>query len=217
MKQVLLIGLGRYRQKTAARLNEMGHQVMAVDKDEKRVNAILDIVTNAQIGDSTDREFLESLGVRNFDYVIIAIAGDFESSMITTVMVKELGAPNVISRASSEIQEQLLKNNGADVVIYPEKTVGIWTANRYVSEHVLDYFDLADGYSIYDISMPDSWVGKTLASMDIRSKYGINILAVRSGEHLNVTMDPNEKFVKSQSLLVLGKSENVHRCFKVRG
>ena len=217
MKQVLLIGLGRYGQNIAARLNEMGHQVMAVDKDEKRVNAILDIVTNAQIGDSTDREFLESLGVRNFDYVIIAIAGDFESSMITTVMVKELGAPNVISRASSEIQEQLLKNNGADVVIYPEKTVGIWTANRYVSEHVLDYFDLADGYSIYEISMPDSWVGKNLASMDIRSKYGINILAVRSGEHLNVTMDPNEKFVKSQSLLVLGKSENVHRCFKVRG
>lgn len=217
MKQVLLIGLGRYGQNIAVRLNEMGHQVMAVDKDEKRVNAILDIVTNAQIGDSTDREFLESLGARNFDYVIIAIAGDFESSMITTVMVKELGAPNVISRASSEIQEQLLKNNGADVVIYPEKTVGIWTANRYVSEHVLDYFDLADGYSIYEISMPDSWVGKTLASMDIRSKYGINILAVRSGEHLNVTMDPNEKFVKSQSLLVLGKSENVHRCFKVRG
>lgn len=217
MKQVLLIGLGRYGQNIAVRLNEMGHQVMAVDKDEKRVNAILDIVTNALIGDSTDREFLESLGVRNFDYVIIAIAGDFESSMITTVMVKELGAPNVISRASSEIQEQLLKNNGADVVIYPEKTVGIWTANRYVSEHVLDYFDLADGYSIYEISMPDSWVGKTLASMDIRSKYGINILAVRSGEHLNVTMDPNEKFVKSQSLLVLGKSENVHRCFKVRG
>ncbi len=217
MKQVLLIGLGRYGQNIAVRLNEMGHQVMAVDKDEKRVNAILDIVTNAQIGDSTDRDFLESLGVRNFDYVIIAIAGDFESSMITTVMVKELGAPNVISRASSEIQEQLLKNNGADVVIYPEKTVGIWTANRYVSEHVLDYFDLADGYSIYEISMPDSWVGKTLASMDIRSKYGINILAVRSGEHLNVTMDPNEKFVKSQSLLVLGKSENVHRCFKVRG
>lgn len=217
MKQVLLIGLGRYGQNIAVRLNEMGHQVMAVDKDEKRVNAILDIVTNAQIGDSTDREFLESLGVRNFDYVIIAIAGDFESSMITTVMVKELGAPNVISRASSEIQEQLLKNNGADVVIYPEKTVGIWTANRYVSEHVLDYFDLADGYSIYEISMPDSWVGKTLASMDIRSKYGINILAVRSGEQLNVTMDPNEKFVKSQSLLVLGKSENVHRCFKVRG
>lgn len=217
MKQVLLIGLGRYGQNIAVRLNEMGHQVMAVDKDEKRVNAILDIVTNAQIGDSTDREFLESLGVRNFDYVVIAIAGDFESSMITTVMVKELGAPNVISRASSEIQEQLLKNNGADVVIYPEKTVGIWTANRYVSEHVLDYFDLADGYSIYEISMPDSWVGKTLASMDIRSKYGINILAVRSGEHLNVTMDPNEKFVKSQSLLVLGKSENVHRCFKVRG
>lgn len=217
MKQVLLIGLGRYGQNIAVRLNEMGHQVMAIDKDEKRVNAILDIVTNAQIGDSTDREFLESLGVRNFDYVIIAIAGDFESSMITTVMVKELGAPNVISRASSEIQEQLLKNNGADVVIYPEKTVGIWTANRYVSEHVLDYFDLADGYSIYEISMPDSWVGKTLASMDIRSKYGINILAVRSGEHLNVTMDPNEKFVKSQSLLVLGKSENVHRCFKVRG
>lgn len=217
MKQVLLIGLGRYGQNIAVRLNEMGHQVMAVDKDEKRVNAILDIVTNAQIGDSTDREFLESLGVRNFDYVIIAIAGDFESSMITTVMVKELGAPNVISRASSEIQEQLLKNNGADVVIYPEKTVGIWTANRYVSEHVLDYFDLADGYSIYEISMPISWVGKTLASMDIRSKYGINILAVRSGEHLNVTMDPNEKFVKSQSLLVLGKSENVHRCFKVRG
>lgn len=217
MKQVLLIGLGRYGQNIAVRLNEMGHQVMAVDKDEKRVNAILDIVTNAQIGDSTDREFLESLGVRNFDYVIIAIAGDFESSMITTVMVKELGAPNVISRASSEIQEQLLKNNGADVVIYPEKTVGIWTANRYVSEHVLDYFDLADGYAIYEISMPDSWVGKTLASMDIRSKYGINILAVRSGEHLNVTMDPNEKFVKSQSLLVLGKSENVHRCFKVRG
>lgn len=215
MKQVLLIGLGRYGQNIAARLDELDYQVMAVDKDEKRVNEALNLVTNAQIGDSSDPEFLKSLGISNFDYVIVGIAGDFESSMITTAMAKELGAKKVISRACTDIQEKLLKRNGADVVVYPEKQVARWTVNRYVSEHVLDYFDLTEDYAIYEVEIPEHWIGKSIALVDVRSKYQINILAIREDKSLNVAMDAHTVLREGQSLLVLGKIENVRKCFKV--
>lgn len=215
MKEILLIGLGRYGQNIAAKLNELGHAVMAVDKDEKRVNQVLDIVTNAQIGDCVDPEYLASLGVANFDYVIVAIAGDFESSLITTAMAKELGAKKVISRACSDIQEKLLKRNGADQVVYPEKLVGHWTAYRYASDSVMDYFDLTDGFSIYEVSVPEHWVGKTVVEMDVRNKYHLNILAIRSNGHLDMSLGTCRILEKNQSLLVLGKDEDVRKCFKV--
>ena len=130
MKAVLLIGLGRFGRHIALQLNEMNHQVMAVDQDEERVNAALPFVTNAQIGDSTSEEFLSSIGVRNFDICIVAIGDNFQSSLETTSLLKELGAKRVVARASRDVQRKFLLRNGADEVVYPEKQMAIWTAVR---------------------------------------------------------------------------------------
>lgn len=139
MKSILLIGLGRFGRHIAMKLDELHHQVMAVDTDEKRVEAVLPYVTNAQIGDATDEEFLSSLGVRNFDVCIVAIGDNFQSSLETTSLLKELGAGYVVSRAARDVQAKFLLRNGADEVVYPEKQLAAWTAIRYSADHIFDY------------------------------------------------------------------------------
>ena len=149
MKTILLIGLGRFGRHIAMKLNELNHQVMVVDKDEDRVNAVLPFVTNAQIGDSTSEEFLASLGVRNFDVCIVAIGDNFQSSLETASLLKELGAQKVVARASRDVQAKFLLRNGADEVVYPEKQMAIWTAIRYSSDHIYDYIALGDDRAIF--------------------------------------------------------------------
>lgn len=139
MKTILLIGLGRFGRHIALKLNELNHQVMAVDKDEEKVNAILPFVTNAQIGDSTSEEFLSGIGVRNFDVCIVAIGDNFQSSLETASLLKDLGAKKVVARAARDVQAKFLLRNGADEVVYPEKQMAIWTAIRYSSDHISDY------------------------------------------------------------------------------
>ena len=148
MKSILLIGLGRFGRHVAEKLYELDHQVMAVDKQEDRVEAVMSYVTNAQIGDSTNMEFLETLGVSNFDVCIVAIASDFQSSLETTAYLKDLGAKMVVSRASRDVHARFLLRNGADEIVYPEKQVANWTAIRYSSEHIFDYVQLSDTHAI---------------------------------------------------------------------
>ena len=179
MKSVLLIGLGRFGRGVAEKLNELHHQVLAVDKNEERVNEILPLVTDAQIGDATSETFLRSLGVDNFDVCIVTIGEDFQSSLETTSLLKELGAKKVVSRASREVHKKFLLRNGADDVVYPEGQLAAWTAIRHTTEHVLDYIALDSEYAIYDLSVPAEWHGKTVGGLDIRRKYNLNILAVR--------------------------------------
>ena len=147
MKAILLIGLGRFGRHIALKLNELNHQVMAVDKDEARVNEVLPYVTNAQIGDSTNEDFLASLGVRNFDVCIVAIGDNFQSSLETASLLKELGARLVVARAARDVQAKFLLRNGADEVVYPEKQVAIWTAIRYSSDNISDYIALGDDHA----------------------------------------------------------------------
>ena len=160
MKAILLIGLGRFGRHIAQKLNELNHQVMVVDRVESRVNAVLPFVTNAQIGDSTDEEFLSSLGVRNFDVCIVAIGDNFQSSLETASLLKELGAKKVVARAARDVQAKFLLRNGADEVVYPEKQMAVWTAIRYSSDHISDYISLGDDQAIFEVSVPDSWAGK---------------------------------------------------------
>ena len=150
MKSILLIGLGRFGRHVAEKLYELNHQVMAVDKMEDRVEAVLPYVTNGQIGDSTNMEFLESLGVSNFDVCIVAIASDFQSSLETTAYLKDLGAKMVVSRASRDVHARFLLRNGADEIVYPEKQVANWTAIRYSSEHIFDYVQLSETHAIFE-------------------------------------------------------------------
>ena len=155
MKAILLIGLGRFGRHIALKLNELNHQVMAVDKDEARVNEVLPYVTNAQIGDSTNEDFLASLGVRNFDVCIVAIGDNFQSSLETASLLKELGARLVVARAARDVQAKFLLRNGADEVVYPEKQVAIWTAIRYSSDNISDYIALGDDHAIFEVSVPE--------------------------------------------------------------
>lgn len=214
MKSILLIGLGRFGGHIARKFNDLGHEVMAIDTDEARVNKILPYVTNAQIGDSTDEEFLRSLGVSNYDVCIVAIGNDFQSSLETTSLLKELGAKLVVSRATRDVHEKFLLRNGADRVVYPEKQLGTWTAITYSSERIFDYINLGDDYAIMEVSVPDNWVGKTIIDVDVRRKYNVNILACKIGGKISMAITPDTKFDAGQTLLVLGQEENIQKCFK---
>ena len=179
MKSVLLIGLGRFGRNMAEKLNELNYEVMAVDREEQKVNDALPLVTDAQIGDATNEAFLSSLGVDNYDLCFVTIAADFQSSLVATALLKDLGAKRVIARASSEVHKKFLLRNGADDVFYPAKQVADWAVIRFAADHVLDYIALDSEYAIYDVSVPEEWDGKTVGSLDIRKRHNLNVLAVR--------------------------------------
>lgn len=215
MRSILLIGLGRFGRHVAEKLYELDHQVMAVDKQEDRVEAVMSYVTNAQIGDSTNMEFLETLGVSNFDVCIVAIASDFQSSLETTAYLKDLGAKMVVSRASRDVHARFLLRNGADEIVYPEKQVANWTAIRYSSEHIFDYVQLSDTHAIFEIEMPQNWVGKTIGQVDIRKKFNINIMALKRDGKLDMAIRPDTMLTDDATMLVLGESRDIQKCFKI--
>lgn len=215
MKSVLLIGLGRFGRHIAKKLDELDHEIMAVDNNEERINQVLSYVTNAQIGDSTDKEFLDSLGISDFDVCIVAIGDDFQNSLETAALLKELGAKKVIARASTGIQEKFLLRNGADEVVYPEKQLASWTAIRCSSEHILDYIELDSEYSIFEVKVPEEWNGKSILELDIRKKYGINILGIRERGILDMNVTPDSVLGKRDSVLVLGQPQSVQKCFHI--
>lgn len=214
-KSILLIGLGRFGIHIALKLNELGHEIMAIDKDEDRVNEIVPYVTNAQIGNSTSEEFLKSLGINNYDLCIVTISGDFQSSLETTYLLKELGAKKVISRAEQDGQAKFLLRNGADEIVYPEKQLASWMAIRYTSDHIFDYIELSNNHAIFEVSVPDEWVGKTIAEIDIRKKYNINILGIKNGKDLNVNVMPDNVLEKHFSLLIIGDNKKIQKFFKL--
>lgn len=215
MKSVLLIGLGKFGKQIAFQLNQLGHQVMGVDQNEQNVNDAMDIVTNAQIGDSTNQEFLRSLGIDNFDLCIVAIGDDFQSSLETTCSLKELGAQFVLSRADSDVQAKFLLRNGADKVVYPEKQVARWAAIRYSSDNILNYVEIDDNNSIYEVTIPKAWLGKTIGQIDIRKKYNINIIAVKENGKTNVAVTPDTLLTEDRTLLIIGEDKALHKCFHI--
>lgn len=215
MKSVLVIGLGNFGMLIAKKVHELGHQVLAIDKDEDRVNEALQYVTNALIGDSTNRSFLASLGINNFDVCIETIGNDFQSSLETTSLLKELGGKMVVSRANREVQAKFLLRNGADEVVNPEKQIAKWTAIRYTSDHILDYIKLDDNHAIFEVTIPKEWIGKQVKEINIRQKYGINIMAVKKNGDMNLAISPDTEFENDQSLLVLGEHKAIQKCFHI--
>ena len=216
MKTILLIGLGRFGRHVAMKLHELNHQVMAVDQDEEKVNRILPYVTSAQIGDSTNEEFLASLGVRNFDVCIVAIGDNFQSSLETASLLKEAGAKKVVARAARDIQAKFLLRNGADEVVYPERQIAVWTAIRYSSDNISDYIALGDDHAIFEIQVPDNWVGKTIGQLDARKRHHVSILAIKQNGHFAMTVITPETCLPANStMLVLGTNQNVQKCFHI--
>lgn len=213
MKTVLLIGLGRFGKHVAMKLYELRHEVMAIDKDEARVESTLPYVTNAQIGDGTNKDFISSLGVSNFDLCIVTIGDDFQSSLETTSLLKELGAKKVISRAARDVHAKFLLRNGADEVVYPEKQLAEWTAIRFSSEHIFDYVELDEDTALFEVEMPEDWIGKTVGSLDIRKKYGINVMGLKQNGKINVNINADSILSADGSLMVLGSLEDIRKCF----
>lgn len=213
MKSILLIGLGRFGKHIALQLNQLGHQVMAIDDREERVNDILPFVTNAQIGDSTSEEFLRSLGINNYDVCIVAIGTDFQSSLETTSLLKELGAKLVVSRAARDVHAKFLLRNGADEVLYPEKQLAKWAAIRYSADHILDYIELDDDNAIFEVTVPKNWIGKTVGQIDIRKKYNINIMGFKKDGKIDVAITPDTLLTDDKTMLVLGEYKALQKCF----
>ena len=179
------------------------------------MNEVLPIVTDAQIGDATNEAFLQSLGVDNFDVCFVAIGDDFQSSLETTSLLKELGAKKVVSRASREVQKKFLLRNGADEVVYPEKQLAYWAAVRHTMDHVLDYISLDNEHSIYDLSVPAEWDGKTVGELDIRKKFNLNVLAIRDGEKSSTVVTSDTVLKEKQTILVLGTLKDIQKCFRI--
>lgn len=215
MKSVLLIGLGRFGRHIAMKLSELHHQVMAVDREESRVETVLPFVTNAQIGDATNEEFLESLGVPNYDVCIVAIGDNFQNSLETTSLLKELGAKLVVSRAARDVHAKFLLRNGADEIVYPERQLAHWTAIRYSADHILDYIELDENHSIFEISVPGGWVGQTVGQLDIRKKYRINVMALKHDGVMNLNITPDTRFPEGDTMLVLGDLKSIQKCFHI--
>ena len=215
MKNILLIGAGRFGRHIAMQLSQLEHQIMTVDANEKRINDVLPFTTNALIGDSTNAEFLRSLGIGNFDVCIVTISSNFQNSLETTSLLKELGAKCVVSRAERDVQAKFLLRNGADHVIYPEKQMAKWAAIRYTSNHIFDYIEIDQQHAIFEVEVPEGWIGKSVGELDIRRKFGINILGIKHAGKTDVSIMPDTILSIDVSMLVLGEYKMLQKCFRI--
>ncbi len=212
-RSFLIVGLGRFGKHMAKTLTQQGNEVLAIDINEDRVNASLKYVTDAQIGDATDPQFVEELGVNNFDVCIVAIGDNFQSSLESTCLLKEKGAKYVFARANRDIHKKFLLRNGADEVIYAERETAERFAIRFSSERIFDYFKLSDEYAIFEVSVPESWVGKTIIEKNVRQKYNINVLAIKLGASFNGPT-PDYRFTGDEKILVMGTKESIKKMMK---
>ena len=213
MKSILVVGLGRFGTHLAAQLNRRGHQVMGIDKNEDRVNETMRYLTDAQIGDSTNEDLLAALEVSSFDVCFVTIGKNFQSSLETTSMLKELGAPFVVSRASCDAQEKFLLRNGADEVLYPEKQLAKWSAIKYGSKNLLDYIVVDEDTAIFEVAVPMLWIGHSVGKIDVRKKHKINMIAIKQNGKLSGPVMPDTVLSKDMTLLVMGDYKSVSKCF----
>lgn len=205
MKSVLVIGMGRFGRSLATKLYELGNDVMIVDEDSELINELSPNFTDACVGDCRKELVLKSLGINNFDVCFVTIGENFQSSLEITSLLKELGAKRVVSKANRDIQAKFLLRNGADEVINPEKDMAEKLAIRYNANKIFDFIELTPEFSIFEIPIFEQWVGKSIASLDVRNKYEINILAVKQGQELKPLPGPAYVFAENDHIVVVGK------------
>ena len=215
MKNILLIGAGRFGRHIAMQLSQLRHQVMAVDINEERINDVLPFVTNAQIGDSTNEEFLRTLGIGNFDVCFVTISSNFQNSLETTSLLKELGAKSVVSRAERNVQAKFLLRNGANNVVYPEKQMAKWAAIRYSADHIFDYIEIDEQHAIFEVQVPKEWIGKSVGELDVRRRFGINILGIKRAGKTDVSVMSNTILSDDITVLALGEYKALQKCFRI--
>ena len=211
MKNYVVIGCGRFGSSVAKTLYSLGHEVLAIDKNEEKVQNIAEQVTHAVEADCTDENVLRSLGIRNFDVAVISIGSDIQSSIMATLIAKELGVHYVLCKAQNELQAKVLYKIGADRVVFPERDMGIRVAHNLVSQNVLEYIELDPHYSIAEIVAPSKWIGKTIGALDLRANYGINVMAVKHGMQINISPEAEDVLKPGDILVVIGKNEQINK------
>lgn len=211
MKSFVVIGMGRFGTSLAMTLSDLGHEVLAIDENPELIQNIADQVTHAVTGDATEQGVLKSLGVRNFDVAVVAIGGSLEASILTTVLLKEIGVKYVLAKAQSEIHARVLSHVGADRVIQPEWEMGERVANQLSQTNILDYIELSEDYSIAEVSPVPSWIGKSLEEIDVRKKYGINIMAIKNENGVNIAPAADDIICDNDVLIVMGENEDLSR------
>lgn len=210
-KQFAVIGLGRFGGSVARALCEMGYEVLVVDKNEQRIQDFSNIATHAVVADTTDEEALNALGIRNFDIVVVAIGEDIQSSILTTLILKELDVQTVVVKARNALHGKVLYKIGADKVVYPERDMGIRVVHSLISPNILDIIELADDYSIVEIHAGEFFSGKTLKDLDIRAKFGCNVMAIKSGDRINIAPLASDRINEGDILVVIGHNDDLQR------
>jgi trk system potassium uptake protein len=215
-KQFAVIGLGRFGSSVCKELYRLGHDVLAVDQVEERVNAIAQFSTHSAISNATDENALKSLGIRNFDYVIVAIGDNIQSSILCTMLLKEMGITKVWVKAQNDYHHKVLEKIGADRIVRPEQDMGIRVAHHLDSEKIIDYIELSNDYSIVELVATERNANQTLIEMDVRAKFGCTILAVKRGEEVNISPLPTDKVLLKDILVVMGHNSDIRR-FEEKG
>ncbi len=210
-KQFVIIGLGRFGSSIAKTLYSLGNDVLAIDKDEDIVQEISDSVTHAAQLDATDENALRSLGIRNFDVAVVTIGDNIQSSIMATLLVKELGVKYIIAKGHSDLHAKVLYKIGADRVILPEKDMGVRVAHNLVSASILDYIELSADYSVMEIQVLSEWAGKTLNELRLRSKYGINVMAIKRDEEVNLSPSADDIIENNDVIVAIGSAEDLNR------
>ncbi|MER2143584.1 MAG: TrkA family potassium uptake protein [Eubacteriales bacterium] len=214
MKNILLIGLGRFGRHMAQKLHDLKHQVLAIDKDERRVQDAMAYVTNAEIGDASDPALIDALGVAEFDLCVVTMGHDLQASLEITSLLKKRGAPFVLTRVARDAHAQFLLACGADEVIYPEKQMATWAAVRYSSNHIFDYIRLSPEYAIYETDIPDSWIGHTVVDLGVRQRYRLNVLAIRKNGQVMPMPGPAHEFVPDERVILLGSEKDLQKFIR---
>ena len=213
MKSYLVVGMGRFGSSVALRLQELGNEVLIMDENAENIQRLADHVTYAVVGDARDEEVLRSLGAQNFDCAIVAIGGDLAASILVTLNLKSLGVPQVICKAPNELHKRALEKVGADRVVIPEREMGIKLAQNLVSSSVLDYIELSRECGIAEIVTPKAWVGKSVRELNVRAKYGVNIIALRDefSDSVTVNLGPEYCLKAADVMVILGNNEDLLR------
>jgi len=212
VKSFVIIGVGRFGQNLARTLFKLGHEVLAIDEREDRIQQVSEYVTHAVCGNIRDEHVLRSLGVRNFDCAVVALSEDMGASVLVTLMLKELGVKYIVTRATSDIHRRVLEKMGADRVVFPEQDMGMRLAHNLSAMNILDYIELSDEYSIVETRVPDNWKGKSLRELSVRSRYGVSVMAVKSADgDIDVAPDPGRPLGADDTLVIIGANDDLDR------
>ncbi|MBD8499170.1 MULTISPECIES: potassium channel family protein [Paenibacillus] len=210
-KQYAIIGMGRFGSSVANSLSKMGFEVLAIDSSEQKIQEVASMVTHAVSADSTEEEALKALGIRNFDVVVVAIGQDIQASILTTLILKDLGVPMLVAKAQNELHGKVLSKIGADKVIFPERDMGTRVAHNLISPNIMDYIELSDDHSIVDMRASTNMVGQNLIELDIRARFGCNIMAIKNNGHINISPLADYRLREGDVMVIVGQNDHLNK------